>query len=214
MLDEEDEGVGYNGPPSVDTWRSVQNDLTQAARAASPYPWLRRWAKPRLDRLALHVERRRMELAALIDTADLERITALPRDGVGTAAERRTAWTAWRARAADAYLINRPSPDADLWSMDRIVKATPNQSRSDVTSQPAVPRTVGIHLSIPSLGEAQHACWIDVDPLSKGEVAVIAAYKIDADWQTGDVTLAVPRCIAEELLSPTRALDATKVPLC
>lgn len=85
ILAEEDEVVGDNEPPSVHMWRLVQNDLTQAWRAVGPHPWLRRWAKPRLDRLALHVEHRRMEIAALIDTAHLERVTSSPRDRAGTA---------------------------------------------------------------------------------------------------------------------------------
>ncbi|MEV5956207.1 hypothetical protein AB0M11_20960 [Streptomyces sp. NPDC051987] len=51
-----------------------------------------------------------------------------------------------------------------------------------------------------------------VETLSVWELAVIAAYKTTADWAGSIVTLAVPPVVAEELLSPARALDVTLRP--
>ncbi|SOE09025.1 hypothetical protein SAMN06272775_0103 [Streptomyces sp. 2323.1] len=201
------------GLADLESWRHTQHWMSDALCSAAPYPWLSQWAEPRLARLAMHVERRRWDLQTFLNVEEIERRVSVPQDEGEVSQEKlHKTWLHWRQRWDAEYPVTIPSPDH--WSAggaQGMRRSTPSRKAS--LAEGATPLTVRLRLQVPLLEFAEWDCGLHIDPLTHWELAVIAAYQVDADWGSGHVTLAVPRSIADEMLRPARSLDIVEVPL-
>jgi hypothetical protein len=185
-----------------DHWRYLQFQLAETTGGLQAHPWLHDWARPALARAAAYAERRCEEQRTLIDTATIERAAVTLQQRETSTARLAQAWQTWRQRMDHAC---KASPD--YANYDQNARLRPPSTA--VTGRRAA--TVEISVRLPPLGpdELGHRM---VEPLSMWEIAAIAAYKTTADWTGSVVTLAAPPVVAQELLSPARALDVTPRP--
>ncbi|WP_328545552.1 hypothetical protein [Streptomyces platensis] len=211
--DEIDPEVLHPGLADLERWRDTQHCMSDALRCAAPYPWLSQWAEPLLARLAMHVERRRWDLQVFLNVEEIERRVSVPQDEVEVSREQlHKTWLDWRQRWTDEWSVTMPSPDH--WSVGGAQEMLRSAlSREAPSVEGSVPLTARLRLQVPPLEFAEWDCGFQIDPLTDWELAVIAAYQVDADWGSGHITLAVPRSIADEMLRPARNLDITELPL-
>lgn len=188
-------GPNFNG----DHWRYLQFLLAVTTDGLRTHPWLHSWARPVLARAAAHANRRSEEQRTLIDTATIERAAESLQQCETPTAHLAQAWQAWRQRQ-DPY--HEASPDYAYYDETaRLRHPSPA-----VAGHPAA--NVEINVRLPFIGPDWDGMPM-VETLSMWEIATIAAYKTTADWAGSIVTLAAPPVVAQELLSPARALDVT-----
>ncbi|MGW4034594.1 hypothetical protein ACWEFL_35755 [Streptomyces sp. NPDC004838] len=185
-----------------DHWRSLQFLLSATTNGLLAHPWLLRWTGPSLSRAAAYAERRCEEQRTLIDTATVEKAAvALQKSGQPTA-QLAQAWQAWRQR--EDWNCDT-SPDYAYYDRDaRLQPPSPHSAGLSAA-------TVAVSVRLPPIGRDEEGFRM-VETLSTWELTAIAAYKATADWAGSSVTLAVPPAVAQELLSPARALDVTPLP--
>ncbi|MCM8554264.1 hypothetical protein NDF60_28600 [Streptomyces sp. STCH 565 A] len=185
----------FNG----DHWRYLQCLLAATTDGLQAHPWLYDWARPTLARAAAYAERRCEEQRTLIDTVMIERAAVALQQRETSSARLAQAWQTWRQR--QDHTCNA-SPDHAYYNQNARLQPLGTAVTGRRTA------TVEISVRIPPFGPDELG-YPMVEPLSMWEIAAIAAYKTTADWTGGIVALAVPPVVAQELLSPARALDVT-----
>jgi hypothetical protein len=209
-LEEEDEEAGNRQEPNYvpdflgpnfnwDHWRYLQFELAATTDGLLAHPWLHSWARPVLARAAACAELRCEEQRALIDKATIEQAAVTLQRRERPTAHLAQAWQVWRQRQDCDHSA---SPDYACYDKNSRVRPPGSAAAGHHAAN------VEVSVRLPPFGPDADGFPM-VETLSVWELAVIAAYKSTADWARSIVTLAVPPVVAEELLSPARALDVT-----
>lgn len=210
-------------------WRRLQTYLLRGHASLIAYPWLGTWATPTVAALAAAVERERLELSVLLDSAALLEAAcaaALPEPdfagvgafdglGSGTRPVLGCAWALWQHAVVSGWgALEESRPEAVGVVHDAFGRRRQGRAEALATLDGLIAgweATVRARAAREQIGPRRlvsvtvprvtfNACTgVDDDDLSRWAAGAIAVHQAGEDWPAGRVDLLVPDVVARHL---------------